>query len=300
VGHSCRGDYIPATSAYSLGECLRDLLDSAARLLTLGGRLVFWMPDFNGDGSNLNGSGGPEDTDATANTPGGAALVRSKFPDWTGASICTVGMSAAPEQEAVDHKAGCAALAPVDTTAKTSSIYESVDGELACATIPEGVAHLGRQDANGAAAQLEGCRSDCAATNALPQEAQTPERAAVSGVGGSAGEKSEPVRVRADFVRAAMHRYWLGLEQGLVLASSAMSDGPSKTFFCWIRGPEDACIVCCPQLPVRWCRCRCPGVLGVEPVIHSAFPRRRPAHYTDASASCSVVPVTGCHVNTKT
>ena len=44
----CRHDYIPATFPYSFGDCLRDLLDTAARLLVPGGRLVFWMPDFNG------------------------------------------------------------------------------------------------------------------------------------------------------------------------------------------------------------------------------------------------------------
>lgn len=44
----CRERFIPATDAYGLGACLRDMLDTAARLLPLGGRLVFWMPDFNG------------------------------------------------------------------------------------------------------------------------------------------------------------------------------------------------------------------------------------------------------------
>ncbi len=29
---------------YSLGECLRDLLDFSARTLTVGGRLVYFLP----------------------------------------------------------------------------------------------------------------------------------------------------------------------------------------------------------------------------------------------------------------
>eukprot|EP00983_Pelagomonas_calceolata_P083099 1156083-Pelagomonas_calceolata.AAC.4 len=35
----------PALAApYSLGECLRDLLDFAARMLAIGGRLVLFIP----------------------------------------------------------------------------------------------------------------------------------------------------------------------------------------------------------------------------------------------------------------
>lgn len=49
--------YIPATSPYGLGECLRDLLDTAARLLVPGGRLVYWMPDFNEDSARADGDG---------------------------------------------------------------------------------------------------------------------------------------------------------------------------------------------------------------------------------------------------
>lgn len=44
---SCREPYYPATQPWSLGECLAELLDLAARMLVLGGRLVYWMPDFN-------------------------------------------------------------------------------------------------------------------------------------------------------------------------------------------------------------------------------------------------------------
>uniref|UniRef100_A0A7S3VQJ9 tRNA (guanine(10)-N(2))-methyltransferase n=1 Tax=Dunaliella tertiolecta TaxID=3047 RepID=A0A7S3VQJ9_DUNTE len=36
--------HIPGTAPYSLGECLRDLLDFAARMLAIGGRLVLFIP----------------------------------------------------------------------------------------------------------------------------------------------------------------------------------------------------------------------------------------------------------------
>ena len=36
--------HIPSTDPYGLGECMRDLLDMAARLLRRGGRLVFFLP----------------------------------------------------------------------------------------------------------------------------------------------------------------------------------------------------------------------------------------------------------------
>ena len=36
--------HFPVTEPYLMGECLRDLLDSAARLLRLGGRLCFFIP----------------------------------------------------------------------------------------------------------------------------------------------------------------------------------------------------------------------------------------------------------------
>jgi hypothetical protein len=37
-------DHFPHTDPYTLGECLLDLLDSAARLLRVGGRLVYFLP----------------------------------------------------------------------------------------------------------------------------------------------------------------------------------------------------------------------------------------------------------------
>ncbi|GLI63539.1 hypothetical protein VaNZ11_006528 [Volvox africanus] len=39
-----RDTYIPSTQPYTLGECLRDLLDLSARLLVVGGRLVYFLP----------------------------------------------------------------------------------------------------------------------------------------------------------------------------------------------------------------------------------------------------------------
>lgn len=39
-----RTDHIPSTAAYSLVECVHDLLDLAARMLVMGGRLVFFYP----------------------------------------------------------------------------------------------------------------------------------------------------------------------------------------------------------------------------------------------------------------
>uniref|UniRef100_A0A0D6R2X9 tRNA (guanine(10)-N(2))-methyltransferase n=1 Tax=Araucaria cunninghamii TaxID=56994 RepID=A0A0D6R2X9_ARACU len=39
-----RRDHIPSTAFYSLEECVHDLLDMAARLLVMGGRLVFFYP----------------------------------------------------------------------------------------------------------------------------------------------------------------------------------------------------------------------------------------------------------------
>nr|ATG70641.1 ATTRM11 [Juniperus phoenicea] len=39
-----RKDHIPSTAPYSLAECVHDLLDVAARLLVMGGRLVFFYP----------------------------------------------------------------------------------------------------------------------------------------------------------------------------------------------------------------------------------------------------------------
>lgn len=39
-----RTDHIPSTAPYSLVECVHDLLDLAARMLVMGGRLVFFFP----------------------------------------------------------------------------------------------------------------------------------------------------------------------------------------------------------------------------------------------------------------
>lgn len=39
-----RATHIPSTKPYLLGECLRDLVSLSARLLKLGGRLVFFVP----------------------------------------------------------------------------------------------------------------------------------------------------------------------------------------------------------------------------------------------------------------
>lgn len=37
-------DYYPATAPYTLGECLTDLVSTAARTLRIGGRLVYFLP----------------------------------------------------------------------------------------------------------------------------------------------------------------------------------------------------------------------------------------------------------------
>ena len=37
-------DHFPHTDPYTLAECLADLLESAARLLRIGGRLVYFLP----------------------------------------------------------------------------------------------------------------------------------------------------------------------------------------------------------------------------------------------------------------
>lgn len=39
-----RTDHIPSTAPYCLVECVHDLLDLAARMLVMGGRLVFFYP----------------------------------------------------------------------------------------------------------------------------------------------------------------------------------------------------------------------------------------------------------------
>ncbi|KAI3434388.1 hypothetical protein D9Q98_002466 [Chlorella vulgaris] len=38
------GDYVPSTAPYTVAECMHDLLDCAARLLVVGGRLAYWLP----------------------------------------------------------------------------------------------------------------------------------------------------------------------------------------------------------------------------------------------------------------
>ncbi|KAK9286135.1 hypothetical protein L1049_014517 [Liquidambar formosana] len=46
-----RTDHIPSTAPYSLVECVHDLLDLAARMLVVGGRLVFFYPVLREDDS---------------------------------------------------------------------------------------------------------------------------------------------------------------------------------------------------------------------------------------------------------
>ncbi|XVF01752.1 hypothetical protein REPUB_Repub04eG0116200 [Reevesia pubescens] len=46
-----RADHIPSTAAYSLVECVHDLLDLAARMLVMDGRLVFFYPVLREDDS---------------------------------------------------------------------------------------------------------------------------------------------------------------------------------------------------------------------------------------------------------
>lgn len=49
-----RTDHIPSTAAYSLVECVHDLLDIAAKMLILNGRLVFFYPVLREDESAEN------------------------------------------------------------------------------------------------------------------------------------------------------------------------------------------------------------------------------------------------------
>lgn len=46
-----RTDHIPSTAPYSLVECVHDLLDTAARMLVIGGRLVYFYPVLREDNS---------------------------------------------------------------------------------------------------------------------------------------------------------------------------------------------------------------------------------------------------------
>lgn len=47
-----RTDHIPSTAPYSLAECMHDLLDLAARMLVMGGKLVFFYPVLREDSSS--------------------------------------------------------------------------------------------------------------------------------------------------------------------------------------------------------------------------------------------------------
>ncbi|KAF3454426.1 hypothetical protein FNV43_RR04873 [Rhamnella rubrinervis] len=49
-----RTDHIPSTAPYCLVECVHDLLDLAARMLVMGGRLVFFYPVLREDDSAEN------------------------------------------------------------------------------------------------------------------------------------------------------------------------------------------------------------------------------------------------------
>ncbi|XP_020082352.1 tRNA (guanine(10)-N2)-methyltransferase homolog [Ananas comosus] len=49
-----RFDHIPSTAPYSLAECVHDLLDLSARMLVMGGRLVFFYPVVREDGVTNN------------------------------------------------------------------------------------------------------------------------------------------------------------------------------------------------------------------------------------------------------
>lgn len=43
-----RETHIPSKAAYTLGECLRDVVEFAAEMLCVGGRLVYWVPAVHG------------------------------------------------------------------------------------------------------------------------------------------------------------------------------------------------------------------------------------------------------------
>ncbi|TVU29699.1 hypothetical protein EJB05_21278 [Eragrostis curvula] len=49
-----RDNHIPSTAAYSLAECVHDLLHLAARMLVMGGRLVFFYPILRGEDGSSN------------------------------------------------------------------------------------------------------------------------------------------------------------------------------------------------------------------------------------------------------
>lgn len=61
-----RGDHIAQTRPYAVSDVMADLLDVAARTLTVGGRLVYVIPSLSDDNDNDNGGpegGFDEDTD---------------------------------------------------------------------------------------------------------------------------------------------------------------------------------------------------------------------------------------------
>jgi tRNA (guanine10-N2)-methyltransferase len=49
-----RDNHIPSTAPYSLAECVHDLLHLAARMLVMGGRLVFFYPVLRGEDGSSN------------------------------------------------------------------------------------------------------------------------------------------------------------------------------------------------------------------------------------------------------
>ncbi|KAK3154361.1 hypothetical protein QOZ80_2BG0189520 [Eleusine coracana subsp. coracana] len=54
VPEAKRDNHIPSTAAYSLAECVHDLLHLAARMLVMGGRLVFFYPVLRGEDGSSN------------------------------------------------------------------------------------------------------------------------------------------------------------------------------------------------------------------------------------------------------
>lgn len=49
-----RDNHIPSTAPYSLAECVHDLLHLAARMVVMGGRLVFFYPVLRGEDGTAN------------------------------------------------------------------------------------------------------------------------------------------------------------------------------------------------------------------------------------------------------
>ena len=50
VPEECKQGHIPSTLPYPFSECMDDLMDNAARLLAMGGRLAFFLPVGRGEG----------------------------------------------------------------------------------------------------------------------------------------------------------------------------------------------------------------------------------------------------------